>query len=267
MKMEKNFKFFIPVTIEKAESGKNGEKSKMMVKGIASTLDKDSDGEILDPNGFDLGFFMKSGFLNWHHQSKGDPSSIVGEPTKAEVRNNELYIEGELYNDSPLAQKVWDLGQLLEKSGSKRRLGFSVEGSIIETNPVNKKYITKARIIGCAITPTPKNSNTLMNIMKGEFIEDEELEFDIEKSVNGGEIEYIIDITKPNGERVTVDKSFNIKIEKGLDTDSGRALIPEDVEGKKQKKEALTVIAAGYEKGLVSEDTIKKIKEKFSKGI
>jgi hypothetical protein len=233
-----NFKFFIPLDIEKSKD-KKGNKI-MKIKGTASTIDEDSDKETLDPAGFDLSFFKKNGFINWHHTWKDKPSAVIGEPTLAEIRNNEFYLEGILYPDSKLAEEVYDLAENLEKnSQSGRRLGFSIEGQATErgSNDENNplfKYVKKAKITGVAITPTPKNSATLVDIMKGNFVEFE-AENEPQLKANGGST-YIIDITKPNGERITVDNDYKIKvISKGADTTNSRALIPEDVEGDLKK--------------------------------
>lgn len=174
------FNFFIPAEFSKGE--KNG-KQEMYVKGVASSEVEDSDGETLVPAGYDLTPLLNKGFLNYNHQAGKDPDAIIGEPTKAEIINNgkELYIEGFLYPDSESAQKTYKLAQVLEKNSPNRRMGFSIEGKALERDPLNPKRITKARITGVAITPCPKNPNTLLSIMKGEYSEpfveiDEELE-------------------------------------------------------------------------------------------
>ena len=245
-----DFKFFVPVDITKSKDGAG--KEIMKIGGIASTKERDTDNEILDPNGFDLSYFLKSGFINWHHRAKDDPSAIIGEPTSAKITTDGLYFEGILYPDSDLANKVYKLAKDMEKSGSGRKLGFSIEGKVVERDAIDERFVKKAKVTGIAVTPTPKNAGTWLNILKGEFSNDED-EFDTTSSnlFNGGKVELIVDILKPDGERVTVDKDFNIKIvAKGLDTTSGAPLVKEDVEkvvhnqvgadtGKKHKKDFL----------------------------
>lgn len=227
--MKSNFKFFVPIdSFEKAKDD-NGKRI-MKIKGVASTTDEDTDGEFMDPNGFQLDYFTDYGFLNWHHQVKNNPLAIVGEPTKAVIKNNQFHVEGFLYDENPLAKQIYDLGEVLQKSSKKRRLGFSIEGKALERDILNKKRVTKACITGLAITPTPKNAQTLAEIVKGEIHEDD-LEFDLIKDESNGGAIFIVDVTRPTGERVTVDSDFNIKVHKSLGTDSGSALIPESVEG------------------------------------
>lgn len=240
------FHFFVPLDISKGKN-ESGEEI-MKIGGIASTTNEDSDEEVLEPGGFDLKPFLSKGFINWNHQSKNSPSAIIGEPTKAEVKKNKLYIEGELYQDSSVAKDVYSLAKTLSKSKGNRALGFSIEGKVLERDPFNQKHIKKAMITGVAITPTPKNKHTLAQIIKGEVDLDEEFEYDIVSKEDGVEkgspVEYILDVEDEHGNRITVTKDLQIKMKKSLTTakDSGGALALEDVEGspknlqKKDKK-------------------------------
>ena len=174
-KDEKNFKFWFPAEISKAK-GKDG-KTKMVLGGIASTIDTDTDGENLVTKGFDINPLKQFGLVNWHHGAKTNPETIIGEPSVAELRKGGLYVEAELYKDSVMAKNVYDLAKVMEKNSKTRRLGFSIEGRAIERDPMNEKRITKAAITGVAITHMPKNIHTLAEIIKGETIdysEDEE---------------------------------------------------------------------------------------------
>jgi len=263
---EEPWKFWLPIS--KIEKGQKNGKETLRIGGVASTMDKDTDGQILDPNGFELDYLTKYGFFNWHHQSKTSPGAIVGEPDKAIVKGNKLYVEGELYPELDLARNIYDLAQLLKARNSTRRLGFSVEGKTLLTDSLNKDYIKKARITGIAITPMPKNSFTWLDIVKGQYDAEIQTKYDEEEDgaitnlkANGGEVN-IIDILKPNGDRVVVDTNFNIKIiSKSLTTDTGRALIREDVEGKtKHLQKALLTIYGAYSMGKIDEKEIERVK-------
>lgn len=169
--MNKNkFNFFIPADISKSKDPETGEE-KLLVKGVASTADQDSDDEVLEPKGYILDRFLTTGFVNWNHQGRTDASKIIGYPTKANVSNNQLHIEAELYGESKLAKSVYELGKILAKNKT-RRLGWSIEGRALERDKNNPKRITKALITGVAITPSPVNTNTFMDIVKGVQKED-----------------------------------------------------------------------------------------------
>lgn len=168
--MSNKFKFYAPLEIQKAKDNKGQEV--MRIGGIASTSDEDSDGEFLDPNGFILDDFLNVGFVNWHHGAKNKPKTIVGEPSLAEIRPDGLYVECDLYPSSEIAKEIYETAQILEKDSKTRRLGFSIEGEVIErgsddeTNP-DFMVIKKANITGLAITHMPKNAATFAQIIKG----------------------------------------------------------------------------------------------------
>ena len=231
---KKKFKFFVPCEISKSED--DGE-VKMVFRGEASSNEEDTDKETLEPDGFILDKFIKSGFFNWNHKASSDPSAIVGEPTQANIINNRLYLEGFLYPNSEKAIEVYKLGKVLEKNSPNRRLGFSIEGRALERDPNNPKRIIKALITGCAITPTPKNPSTWMELVKGDIFNDD-WEYDIitkSEDANGGNIEYIVDVIDDDGIRRTVDSNFNIKIQRAITTESIAPATPESVEGNRKK--------------------------------
>jgi hypothetical protein len=176
------FKFYIPADIQKAydESGKEV----MKFKGIASTGEKDSQGEWLDPSGMDFSQFK---WVNWNHLGSKDSATIIGEPTKAVITpKNELDVEGILYPEVAMAQTTWNLMKALQNSPSGNKLGISVEGKVVARASNDKKSplynrITKSRITGIALCPIPINGGTWADIIKGEMHEDlQEEEYDEE---------------------------------------------------------------------------------------
>ena len=191
--IEEKFSFWCP--IEKSEQvvdPTTGE-SVMRLGGIASTSDEDSDGEFLDPKGFDINPLMKTGLVNWHHQAKGQPSAIIGEPSKGEIRKEGLYLEVDLYPSSKVAHEVFELAEILERDSTTRRLGFSIEGKVLKRKSNDKSspdynHIEKAVITGVAVTHLPKNPKTFANIIKGEIDsveeDNEEKENQENKSLN-----------------------------------------------------------------------------------
>lgn len=265
--MKDKFNFWVPFELEKSVDEKTG-KEVMKFKGVASDDSEDLDKEILEPNGFEINDFLDYGFINYNHGAKNSPRAIVGEPTSAKIINNKFIVEGMLYNDSELAKDIYEVAQMLEKSGSKRRLGFSIEGTPLMRDPVNPKRIKKARISGLAITPVPKNKNTIFSLVKGEYNEAYiDYEFEKGENPNGGEIEFLVDFTDINkGVRVTMDKNLTIKIEKCITTGStsGKAMIKESLEKKPKNlfefEKALVTISKGHELGMISNKELLRVK-------
>ena len=171
--MDNKFRFWVPANIEKA-TDKDGKKI-MKLGGIASCSAEDSDGEELITDGFDISYLKSCGTINWHHQSKNSPAAIIGEPTKAEIRKDGLFVEATLYPDSKIAREVYELAEVLEKNSKTRRLGFSVEGTALARDPNNQKKIIKAAITAVAVTHQPKNPKTLAEIIKGITDDEEEI--------------------------------------------------------------------------------------------
>lgn len=257
--MVNDFNFFVDAEITKAK-GKGGKyPDELIIQGVASTNDKDSDDEILEPSGFVLDRFLKKGFLNLEHRSKEDMRNIVGEPIEAVIKDNKLVIKGKLYKNNPLAVGIYDTIDMLGKEGSKRKIGFSIEGKALARDGRNPKRITKALITNCAITQSAKNQNTWASIVKGEQVED--------YAPNGGQV-YLLDVTTDKGHRVVIDKDFNIKVSKAMSTVSAAPLMPESVEKKPKKLKEdffknLVTITKGIEQVGLSEKGKKMIKDKL----
>jgi hypothetical protein len=149
MKMSDLFKFIVNADIDVAKSEKEGRR---LIQGYASTPDEDRQGESLVQKGLDISDFVNHGYLNYDH----DNSVILGYPTQAtHIDDKGLWVEGELLKGIPMADQIWDLALALKKSGAPRRLGFSVEGKVVERQG---NRIVKAKIYNCAITPNPVNT-------------------------------------------------------------------------------------------------------------
>jgi len=154
--------------IFKKFKGRNRYKN-MVLKGIAYTpnLGFDKQGQKLMPNGFDLAEFVNKGCIKYQHALGKNGMDIIGSPTVVRVtENNELYIEAELYADSPLARNVYDLATMLEEGKSNQRLGFAVVGKVLEYDKNDERVVTKAKITNVYITPNPACLGTEVQVVR-----------------------------------------------------------------------------------------------------
>jgi len=261
--MENNFRFFVPANISKAKNSSGQEE--MKIKGIASTGHKDYQDEELNPDGFDISYVVKNGYFNFGHSKEG-LSACIGQPTKAEIGKDGLYVEGTLYNDNPIAVQTYELAKILEKNSPDRRLGFSIEGQVLLRDKFNPKKILKAKVLNIAITPNPINSNTYLEVMKG--MDSNGLNWKYELTEEGDKKYLLHVLDQQNGQNVTVDTDYNISITKALEAGSmagrettnsteasGAALKTEDlehsenqvIEKKKKKNEKYLSKSEAYE--------------------
>lgn len=165
-----NVKFFLPAeTLRKAEKpikvGDRKQGTIGKIRGIASTPDLDKEGERVLQEGLDIKDFIEKGFLNWDH----DNSRIVGYPDRKNTKMTKdgLFVEGYIL-DTDDGRRVWDTATALEKSGTDRRLGFSIEGQVLKQD--NKGRILKARVTNVALTSMPVNPYTSWNTVAKSLV-------------------------------------------------------------------------------------------------
>jgi len=149
-----SFRFHVPFDLKKGEDGKT------WIQGVASVEAEDLAGETVILEGMDLSYLLKRGYFNDNHAKTTDAK--VGVPTMAQVTPEGLQVEGYLF-DTPRAQGIVELARALEKSGSDRRLGFSVEGKTLNRDG---KVVKRSWIKDIAITAEPVNTGTYLDIVK-----------------------------------------------------------------------------------------------------
>ena len=186
--MNDKIRFGIPIDIFKGQNSKGEEVYKF--KGLASTNDKDNQGEQLFAKQFDLNDFKN---VNYNHQGGKDANAVLGEITTHNFDRNGLNVEGELWGDMPMTSSVVALMKRKAKQGKKLQL--SVEGQVLKRGSEDKKHpaynkILKAKLTGVAVTLNPINGNTFCDLIEkgitnNEWIYSDEDEL-LMKSVEDG---------------------------------------------------------------------------------
>ena len=162
--MNDKIRFGIPIDIFKGQNSKGEEVYKF--KGLASTNDKDNQGEQLFAKQFDLNDFKN---VNYNHQGGKDANAVLGEITTHNFDRNGLNVEGELWGDMPMTPAVVSLMKRKAKQGKKLQL--SVEGQVLKRGSEDKKHpaynkILKAKLTGVAVTLNPINGNTFCDLIE-----------------------------------------------------------------------------------------------------
>src|SRR5262249_21834668 len=122
--------------------------------------------------GMDFRPFLMGGYINWNHN--GLPSHVVGVPLAAGIVTHNggpaVWVKAKLWEDSPMAQQIWDLAQMIERNnadgGPERRLGWSVEGACVARDESSPHIITRSIVRHCALTHEPVNTDSFANIVK-----------------------------------------------------------------------------------------------------
>jgi hypothetical protein len=145
----------------------------------------DLQNESVDQKGLDFSYFLKHGSFNDDH--KQGPAHEVGEPTEARITKEGMYVKGFLYKGKEKADEWWEHFNSLKQSGSKRKVGFSIEGKIKKKSGTN---IKECWIKNIAITSHPVNTHTWAEIAKSlsgaEIVEGEEEEKALSAGSMGG---------------------------------------------------------------------------------
>jgi hypothetical protein len=158
-----SFSCWVPAQAVLVKSSKDGADStgKRWVQGIASTASRDLQGEIVDQDGIDFSYFLKSGYFNNDH--KPGFENKVGQPTECKITKNGLWVKGFLFKNHAQADTIWELLSSLAASDSDRRVGFSIQGKVVRRAG---QKIQKCWIQDIAITPAPVNHTTWCEIAK-----------------------------------------------------------------------------------------------------
>ncbi|AAY52865.1 hypothetical protein [Listeria phage List-36] len=156
--VEKEMKIFVPIDIEGSlEKSHKGDDKDWYVKGYASTPALDLQGEMVNPAGIDIGYFVDNGYINFEHRQ--EPDYVVGVPTSncyVDFQKG-LFVEARLFKDNEHAQSMWKLANSISKTGIDRQLGFSIEGAIRKRNTDDSRIIEEVVIKNVAVTMNPAN--------------------------------------------------------------------------------------------------------------
>lgn len=165
---EDTFSVYVPSGFEIIEKGGQSEaelEESRPIGGFCSTENLDRQDEVVVAKGLDFTEFVSWGYFNDNH--KQDTSAILGYPRVAKLHGDRWYTEGNIIKGYPPADKVWDLAKALRKSNAPRRLGFSIEGKVLERNEGNK--IVRAKVRNVAITNCPVNTDCTWDILAKAF--------------------------------------------------------------------------------------------------
>lgn len=229
------FDFWVPLEVNKSLNDQKLNGNSRWIKGIASTEDRDLQGETVSKHGIDFSYFLKYGWFNNDHKPGFD--NKVGQPTTAKTIAEGFWVEGFLWEPGvhKIADSIWELALAISASNSNRKLGFSVQGKTIKRAG---KSILKCWIQDVAITPAPINTNTWLDVVKSLNAVPEDMWCKQESglltpsSVKG--VACVCKVPCSSCKKSIDEEKLDIKKDdedkKSLTTTSGAALVPESLE-------------------------------------
>lgn len=147
---------------------KNDEKETIEVSGIASSEHVDNSGEIILQDGLDWSYCLKSGALNYDHRN--EPSHILGAPKSITrtMHNGKkaTALKGVLYAKKGMVKDLVENYNAMKSAGGIRKIGFSIEGQVLERDKKNPNIITRARVLNVSLTHNPCNSEATVELVK-----------------------------------------------------------------------------------------------------
>lgn len=180
------------VEILKSEAAEEDADSRR-IGGYCSTEHLDRQKEVVLQKGLVFADFIDFGYFNDNHNQA--TAALVGVPETAEYHHGKgWYTTGHLLKGYPRAEELWALAKSLE--GTRRRLGFSIEGKVTERSG-NK--ILKATIRNVAVTNCPVNPNCTWEALAKSF----DAEGVVERAMSVGHA-----ITPTSGGRVVVPQDL-----------------------------------------------------------
>ena len=131
---------FVKSFVGEYTNGIGETKTGKIIEGIASTEEKDQQGEVVMQDKMDCSYLLEKGYLNWNHSHSpedqiGKPLEVIKMPGGPTTPNNLpcTFFRALLFENVPRADAVWVLAQALDQAqgiGNSRSLGFSVEGGV-----------------------------------------------------------------------------------------------------------------------------------------
>ena len=186
LSMENTYRVFVPIEdhdmMKSVEVDENGD---YIVQGVMSSDDLDEEGDNIEPGGMDCSYFLQKGWIKYEHGK--EPKQFIGEPLEVKVGRfthptlqkavNGIFIKGRLFQQRELAQQAVKAIEDLQKSVTKRRMGWSIEGNVKERCRKTGR-VKKSILRNVVLTMNPVNTLTWAELQKS-FAPDHELTIDM----------------------------------------------------------------------------------------
>jgi hypothetical protein len=185
-----SYSLFVPIEdhdlLKSVSIDENGD---YIVQGVMTSDAVDEEDDSITPEGMDCSYFLTKGWIKYEHGNK--PEQFIGEPIEVKVGRfehptlmksvNGIFVKGRLFAQRSLTKSAIEAMNDLQKSNTKRRMGWSIEGNVKKRN--DKGKIVKSVLRNVVLTMNPVNTTTWAELAKS-FAKDHELDIDMEKAMD-----------------------------------------------------------------------------------
>lgn len=182
-----SYSVFVPIEdhdlLKSVSVDENGD---FIVQGVMTSDDNDEEDDSITPEGMDCSYFLEKGWIKYEHGK--NPEQFIGEPLEVKVgrfehptlmkRVNGIFVKGRLFAQRKLTTQAIEAMTDLQKSHTKRRMGWSIEGSVKKRNDDGK--IVKSVLRNVVLTMNPVNTSTWAELAKS-FAKDHEVLVDMDE--------------------------------------------------------------------------------------
>lgn len=188
-RMQDSYQVFVPIEdhelMKSVDVDENGD---YIVQGVMTSDASDEEDDSITPEGMDCSYFLEKGWVKYEHGNK--PEQFIGEPMEVRVGRfehptlmkavNGIFVKAKLFASRAMTKSAIEAMQDLQKSNTKRRMGWSIEGSVKERDKTGK--IVKSVLRNVVLTMNPVNTTTWAELAKS-FAKDHELTIDMPDTV------------------------------------------------------------------------------------
>ncbi|WAX23280.1 prohead protease [Staphylococcus phage vB_SauM_VL10] len=164
--METKFKAYMPLDVETYSNEDNTDKD-VYFEGYCSVPVLDRQQDIVDPKGVDIDMLMSDGWVTFEHER----DKVIGIPTEGtKVTQKGVYLVAKIFKEDQYAREMINLAENLKKSGSNRKLGFSIEGVVKSRDTRDNRVITGLSITGVSVVKVPANQESRLDVVLKSFL-------------------------------------------------------------------------------------------------
>lgn len=204
------YRLWVPIEDDLLKSVSIDENGDFIVQGVMSSDDLDEEDDSINPEGMDCSYFLTKGWIKYEHGN--NPNQFIGEPLEVRVGKfdhptlrksvNGIFVKGRLFANRALTREAVTTIQDLQKSNTKRRMGWSIEGSVKERCRKTGKVL-KSVLRNVVLTMNPVNTITWAELAKS-FAKNHQVE-------------------------------VNMELDKSMDTGAMAEIMPQSIEGTKRQ--------------------------------